>query len=59
MGFFDCDHSRFPRANRPKLFWNTIPFLTEYVKYGTKCRYAGFPLHALWLELLVYEDVDS
>jgi len=39
MSFFDCGHLRFPEAIHPKLFWNTIPFLSEYVKYGTKLRY--------------------
>jgi len=49
--------SKVSEAYRPKLFWNIIPFLTEYVKNGTKWRHFGFPLHALWLELFVYEDV--
>lgn len=36
MNFFERGHPRFPEAIHPKLFWNTIPFLIEYVKYGTK-----------------------
>jgi hypothetical protein len=39
MSFFDCGHPGIPKVTHPKLFWNTIPFLIEYVKYATKLRY--------------------